>query len=207
MSIRHLRIFITVVDCGKMSLAAKELFISQPSVSQAIKEIEDYYGVKLFERLSRKLYITESGKMLLQYARHIVQSFDEMEINLRNMGESIALRIGATITVGTGILQPIINKFEEEQKNVSTKVEINNTNVIEQMILHSELDLGIIEGKVTNPDLIKIPIYRDRLVAIVGKSHPFYNKEFITVDQLSGKDLICREEGSGGRELFNEVLE
>ena len=61
MNIRHLKIFITVADCGKMSEAAEKLFISQPSVSQAIKEIEDYYGVKLFERLSKKLYITKSG--------------------------------------------------------------------------------------------------------------------------------------------------
>ena len=93
MNIRHLKIFITVADCGKMSEAAEKLFISQPSVSQAIKEIEDYYGVKLFERLSKKLYITDSGKLLLRYARHIVGSFNEMESALKNSGENICLHI------------------------------------------------------------------------------------------------------------------
>lgn len=207
MNIRHLKIFITVADCGKMCMAAKELFISQPSVSQAIKELEDYYDIKLFERLSRKLYITESGTMLLKYARHIVQSFDEMEVNLGKMSENVTLRIGATITVGTCILQPIINKFEEKEQNVFTKVEINNTNIIENMLLHSQLDVGILEGKVSNPDFTKIPIYKDKLVTVVGKNHPFYNKDFIELNDLMGQDLICREEGSGGRELFNTVLE
>ena len=84
MTIRHLRIFVAVVKEGKMGIAAKSLFISQPSVSQAIKEIEDYYGIKLFERLSKKLYITENGQLLFQYAQHILQSFDEMEVNLNH---------------------------------------------------------------------------------------------------------------------------
>ncbi|NLH59109.1 MAG: LysR family transcriptional regulator, partial [Clostridiales bacterium] len=71
MTIRHLKIFIEVVDSGKMSKAAKNLFISQPTVSQAIKELEDHYGGLLFERLSKRLYITEKGKRLLSYARNV----------------------------------------------------------------------------------------------------------------------------------------
>ncbi|RDY25102.1 LysR family transcriptional regulator, partial [Romboutsia weinsteinii] len=71
MTIRHLKIFITVVDCGKMRKAADKLYMSQPSVSQAISELEKHYEVKLFERLSQRLYITEDGKLLLSYARYI----------------------------------------------------------------------------------------------------------------------------------------
>lgn len=118
MTIRHLRIFIMVAESGSMTMAAKLLFISQPSVSQAIREIEENYGVKLFERLSKKLYITESGQLLLEYARHIVKSFDEMEVELKNTGKSIRLRIGATITVGTCMLPPMIQEFEKKQKDV-----------------------------------------------------------------------------------------
>ena len=79
MTIRHLRIFIEVADTGKMSSAASNLYISQPTVSQAIKELEEYYGMLLFERLSKKLYITEKGKKLLSYARNVVKQFDDME--------------------------------------------------------------------------------------------------------------------------------
>lgn len=207
MNIRHLKIFITVADCGKMSEAAERLFISQPSVSQAIREIEDYYGVKLFERLSKKLYITENGELLLKYARHIVQSFDEMEADLKNAGQNICLRVGATVTVGTCMLDKIIAKYEKENSDISTKIVVNNTNVIEKMIVHSELDIGIVEGKVDNKDLVKIPIYNDELVLVSGKNHDFYYKDEISIDELAGQNMISREEGSGARESFDEILD
>lgn len=207
MNIRHLRIFITVADCGKMSTAAEKLFISQPSVSQAIKEIEDYYSIKLFERLSKKLYITENGELLLKYARHIVKSFDEMEANLKNVGESISLRIGATITVGTCMLNKIISRYEKENKNITTKVVVNNTNVIEKMILNSELDIGIVEGRIDNNDIIKIPIYNDKLVLVSGKNHDFYYKKEISIKELVGQNIISREEGSGARDSFHRILD
>ena len=75
MTIRHLKIFIEVAETGKMSAAAKNCYLSQPTVSQAIRELEEHYGVLLFERLSKRLYITESGKKLLTYARQTVRSF------------------------------------------------------------------------------------------------------------------------------------
>lgn len=207
MNIRHLKIFITVADCGKMSIAAEKLFISQPSVSQAIKEIEDCYGVKLFERLSKKLYITENGELLLKYARHIVQSFEQMEADLKNAGQNICLRIGATVTVGTCMLDKIISKYEKENSEISTKIVVNNTNVIENMLLHSELDIGIVEGRIDNKDFIKIPIYNDRLVLVAGKKHDFYYRNEISINELTGQDMISREEGSGAREIFDEILE
>ena len=82
MTIRHLKVFLAVAETGKMSAAADQLFIAQPSVSQAIADIEKYYNVRLFERLSRKLYITPAGERLLDYARHIVALFDEMELEM-----------------------------------------------------------------------------------------------------------------------------
>lgn len=206
MNIRHLKIFITVADCGKMSVAAEKLYISQPSVSQAIKEIEDYYGVKLFERLSKKLYITENGRLLLKYARHIVQSFDEMEAHLKNTGENISLRIGATVTVGTKLLSDIISRFEKNYKDVDTKITINNTNVIENLILNSDLDIGIVEGYVDNKDIIKKPIYKDNMVLVAGKNHKFYNRNSITIEELNGEDMIFREPASGSRQIFDNVL-
>lgn len=206
MTIRHLEIFITVADCGKMRLAAEQLFISQPSVSQAIAEIENYYGVKLFERLSKKLYITDSGERLLKYARHIVELFKEMEIDIKNAGENIYLRIGGTVTVGTCLLSPIVTQFESKNPGVSTKVVVNNTTAIEDMLLHSTLDLAIVEGETISEDIIKIPIYQDKLVLVCGESHTFSNKGEITIDELEGQDVIAREQGSRDRNIFEQFL-
>lgn len=130
-------------------------------MSQAIKEIEDYYGIKLFERLSKKLYITENGQLLFQYAQHILQSFDEMEVNLNHLGEKVNLRIGATITAGTYMLEPMITTFEEQNPQVKIKVTVNNTYILQEMLLNSQLDVGIIEGEVNAPDLVKQSVCQD----------------------------------------------
>ena len=109
MTIRHLRIFVQVAETGKMSDAAKKCFITQPTVSQAIHELENHYQVQLFERLSKKLYITEAGKQLLLYAHSILSQFDVMETNMRELLADNFLRIGATITVGTCLLSFVLN--------------------------------------------------------------------------------------------------
>ena len=83
MTIRHLRIFITVAECKKMNLAAKKLYISQPTVSQSIRELEEHYGVKLFERLSKKLFITDAGKYLLFRAKNLVEQYDALEMSMK----------------------------------------------------------------------------------------------------------------------------
>ena len=85
MTFRHLKIFVTVCETGSMTAAASQLFIAQPSISLAISEMEDYYGVKLFDRISRKLYLTENGRRALQYARHIIDLLDEMEQGVRDV--------------------------------------------------------------------------------------------------------------------------
>lgn len=206
MSIRHLRIFIAVAEYKKMSLAAQKLFITQPSVSQAIKEIEDYYGVKLFERLSRKLHITESGLYLLKYARHIIQSFDEMEMGLKNKGQNISLHIGASITVGSCMINNIINKLEKENEDISTIVTVNNTDTLEKMLLNSELDVAIVEGVISNKELITKPICTDKLIVVVGKNHKFYNKDEVSIFDLNKENIISREEGSGSRKIFDNIL-
>jgi DNA-binding transcriptional LysR family regulator len=207
MTIRHLKIFIAVCDYGKMSFAAEKLFMTQPSVSQAIAEIEQHYGVKVFERLSKKLYITEAGENLLKYARHIVSSFEEMEESLLNTSNNISLKIGATITVGTCVMNDILNDFKIKKPNINTQVYVENTNVIEEMILKSTLDLGIVEGIIKSRDIITIPIVPDELILVCSPSHEFSSLESITAEKLINQDFILREEGSGTRELFEKKIE
>ncbi|WP_350022219.1 LysR family transcriptional regulator [Turicibacter sanguinis] len=206
MSIRHLRIFIMVASLKNMSAAAEKLFITQPSISQAIKEIEHYYGVKLFERLSKKLYLTESGEYLLRYATHIVQSFDEMETMMKNKSDNIALRIGASITVGSCLLNHILDDLEEENNKITTQIYVRNTKEIEKMLLDSELDVALVEGTVTSKDLISKPVYQDKLIMVVGKGHKFYNRDEISIEELQGEAIISREEGSGSKTIFDNIL-
>ena len=145
MTIRHLRIFIAVADCGTMRKAAEELYISQPSVSQAIREIEEYYHVRLFERLSKRLYITESGKSMLSYARHIVSAFNNMEEAMNNAESEPKIRIGSSVTVGTVLLNDWVTELERQIPDIDVRVTVNNTTAIEGGICKS-VRLGFYNG-------------------------------------------------------------
>lgn len=207
MTIRHLKIFITVAESGTMSAAAAKLYITQPTVSQVIAEIEEDYGVRLFERLAKKLYITDSGRELLSYARHIVGLFDEMEQKMKNASDRVLLRVGATITVGTCVMGGLIARFEEKHPEIRTKVCVANTQKIEEMLCKSELDLALVEGKIKHEELIVEPVIRDELVLVCGAKHPFFTRDGIALRELNGEPMILREEGSGTRELFCDCLE
>jgi DNA-binding transcriptional LysR family regulator len=206
MTIRHLKIFIEVADSGKMSTAAAKLFISQPTVSQAIRELEEHYGVLLFERLCKKLYITEKGKKLLSHARNVVKQFDDMEEMMFQDNYVEKIRIGATITVGNCILSEVVRGFKELNPHIEVYSYVNNTKDIEEKLLRSELDMGIVEGIVKSMDLISIPEVNDCLVLACSTTHPFAKKETIKLQELAEESFAMREQGSGTRELFERYM-
>ncbi|MDD2971122.1 MAG: LysR family transcriptional regulator [Lachnospiraceae bacterium] len=201
-----MKIFITVADCGKMNLAAKKLYISQPSVSQAIRELEREYGIQLFERLSQRLYITENGQRLLSYARHIVDSYEEMDLAMKNAGEHPQIHIGCSVSVGTCLISKVLNRLETEHPALDIHVVINNTTTIEKQLGSSELDVGIVEGTVTSGDMEQIPLCEDELVVVAGKGHPFFDQKEIRLEDLQDADIIAREDGSMVRNQFEQLL-
>ncbi|SUY47586.1 MarR family transcriptional regulator [Clostridium putrefaciens] len=206
MTIRHLRIFIEVADSGKMSIAASNLFLSQPTVSQTIKELEQHYGVLLFERFCKKLYITEQGKRLLSYARYVVNQFDDLEENMIQSKHVEKIRIGTTVTIGNCILSNILSSFNESNPEVETYAYVNNTKIIEEKLLNSELDIGIVEGEIKSSDLVCIPEVEDYLVLVCSTKHPFASRKEIKLNELSGVGFAMREKGSGTRELFEDYM-
>ena len=106
MTLRHMKIFVSVYQNNGITRASEELHLAQPSVSLAIRELEDYYGIRLFDRISRRLYVTEQGRMFYDYALHIVSLFDEMELGIRNWEHMGTLRIGSSITIGNFLADP-----------------------------------------------------------------------------------------------------
>lgn len=206
MTIRHLKIFIAVADCGKMRKAAEKLFISQPSVSQAIKDIEDYYDVKLFERLSQRLYITESGKQLLSYARYIVDTFDNMENAIMSSKSTPKIKIGGSVTVGTVMLHDLVRELSEKIQGIDIQITIDNTSNIEKLICSGELDTAIVEGMIDSNEVMKIPVCKDELVLIAGRPHKFFSLDKIELSDLENQSLISREAGSMDRNQFEQLL-
>lgn len=207
MTIRDLEIFVAVAESGHMGSAAKRLYISQPTVSHAITQIEETYHVKLFERLSRKLYITEAGEEFLQYARHMLTNFADMEQFLRHASEQLCIRIGASLTVGGFFLADMISQYEKENPKIRIRVYIDNSKDIVQKILDGTLDLAVIEGNVHAKDIVTREVYKDEMVLICGKQHPLALKKSVKAEDLRNIDCVLREEGSGTREIFMDFAE
>lgn len=206
MTIRHLKIFVVVAENGNMSTAAKKLYISQPTVSQAIRELEEHYGVKLFERLSKKLFITEAGKYLLFQAKNLIDQFDNIEASMKNNYQVETLRIGASMTVGSVLLSNLISDLQGENPNIETYAFVNNTTIIEEKLLNSDLDVAVVEGKVKSHDLISIPMIDDYLVLVCGTNHPLSLKKELSLEDLENQKFVVREKGSGTREILDEFL-
>ena len=206
MTLRHLQIFVEVAETGKMSEAANHLFISQSSISQAIGDMESYYSTVLFERLSKKLYITPAGEKLLQYAKQILLLYQNMEDFLNNGKTIKKLRIGATFTVGTYLMSPLIQQFNVINPSIDTEVVVEKTAALERMLLDGKLDVALVEGTINKTDLLSFPVINDELFLICSPSHPFYQKDSVRLEELKDQPFILRERGSKTRMIFEQYL-
>lgn len=202
MTIRHLKIFIAVYNERNMTVAANKLFITQPSVSQAIKELENYYGVELFERISNKLYVTESGKKVYQYAKHIMKLFDELEDGLKENAPKKKLMVGANYTVGVVLIHKYIKKFNSLYPNSEIKVIVNKASILKEMLRKNQLDLALIEEIKNESDFIADFFYNDRIVVVADPEHPLFQQNEVTAYDVVNEHLLLREKGAGVRNLF-----
>ena len=166
MTLRHLKIFLAVYETGSTTAAAEELLIAQPSVSVALKELEEHYGVRVFERMSKRLYVTQAGQELYQYARHLVSLFEETEDAMKSLGASGMLHVGSSVTIGNYFLPGYIRTFQKEFPQVRVRVTVENTDTIEKLLLENGIDVGLVEGRIHSPYLVQFPYRKDRLVMI-----------------------------------------
>lgn len=207
MTIRDLEIFVTVAETGGIGAAAKKLYISQPTVSHVISQIEKTYQVKLFERLSKKMLITATGEEFLQYARYNLNNFKNMEHYLYHVSEQLTIHIGASLTVGGFFLADMISDFEKERPQIRVRVYIDNTKKIVRQLLDGSLDIAVLEGEIHSEEMITKIVYEDKMVLICGKDHPFAHKKSIRLEELKFVDCVLREEGSGTRDFLINLTE
>lgn len=199
MTLRSLEVFLAVVDGGSMRAAAERLYISQPSVSGVVADLEDEYGVRLFERLGKKLCITQEGEQLAGYARRMLSLNEEIGRQMLCAGSRTPLRIGASVTVGSSIMAEIVGRVQGPQPYVY----VANTGIIEQKILRNELDVGIVEGHIKSDDLVVSPMMPDRLVLVCRPDHRFGARDSVRVGELGSERLILREPESGTRQVLD----
>lgn len=202
MTLRHFEIFVAVCDAMNMTAAASALYMSQSAVSQAIAELERQYELRLFERLNRKLYLTQGGDTLLGYARHIIRLNRDAEHAMRDVSQSGVVRIGASVSIAASLLPSLVSGIQREDRGIQLVIKEDNTAQLEALLLCDQLDLALVEGDIVSTDLLSFPFAEDPLVLICGKNHPFALRGEVAAQELSDENFILRELGSGTRKTF-----
>ena len=208
MTIRHMIIFRAVCENGFNSTKAAEvLHMTQPAVSLAIKELEQYYGVHLFDRIGRRLQITDAGKHFLQYAIHISDLFSDMETGLRDWDSKGILRIGASITIGSQFLPRYVKAFTEICPGLDVRVTVDQSERLEQKIMANELDCALIEGIAHDPNIVSEAYMEDHLSVICSRDKGWKQGQVVSIEDFQRQRFLLREIGSGTREVFDRVVE
>ena len=195
MNFRRLEIFYETAKNLSMTEASKKLYITQPSVSQAIKELEEEINSKLFDRIGKKLYLTHEGEIFLIYTRRILNLYEESNKILSeiNDGERGKIYLGASSTIGTYILPEIMNNYCNDYKNIDISLKIGNTESMESLVLNNEIDFGFIEGNLKSDEIIKTIMWEDEIVFICNNKHRLSNLDFIDSNEIRKEKLIIRE--------------
>ncbi|WP_062056253.1 LysR family transcriptional regulator [Aquimarina longa] len=203
-----LHVFYTVANRLSFSKAGEELHITQPAVTRHIKQIEEHFNQKLFERQGNSISLTKAGKVLLAHSKEIFEHYKVLQYEMNeliNKTEGI-LRIAASTTVAQYILPEVLAKFHKKHPKVKVTLMNANTESVEQSILDVDVELGFIEGKSKNREISYHPFLKDEIVLVVAKGHPLFNTNSIHLDFLSKMPFVLREEGSGTLETIIEAL-
>ena len=205
MTLRHFRIFIEVASAGSITQAARNLYLTPPTVSTAVRELEEHYGTLFFDRINQRLRITGEGRRFLDYARHFIQMYDEMELAFSNSGISGVLRIGASTNVGISYLPRFMQLFQETYPQVHTQVHIQTTAQTEAMLLNGALDLAIVGGTIRSEQIALTPLFQEHYTAICAPGHPMAGKT-VSINTFMKQPLLFREVGSTSYEVFQNAI-
>ena len=202
MTRKHFTIFAEVCRFLNFSQAAEALNTTQPAVSLAVKELESHYGVALFERMNRRVYLTPAGEALLATAQDVLRGFQEAE-EPRGLGRPLALRVGANVSFGEAGLAQVLGRFRQEHPQVRLRALVANSDKIQSLLAENQLDVGIVDGLGVSERLRAQPLYQEDLVLAAA---PGRFPAPATVEELAALPLILREPGSGLRSSVDRVF-
>ncbi len=199
--------FLTVAKIKNYTKAAQILNLTQPAVSQHIKFLEEYYGVKFIKKNGRNIELTEEGEEFLKYAKDVEIKERDILKKLRNKAFiEKTYNIGATLTIGGYLLPKMIGQYKVLHPEIDLILTVNNTEKILKRLLREEIDLGLVEGPFDRNKFEYVKIKEDELVLAFSPKHPFNEKEFVVMEDIFCGKLILREDGSGTRKSFENTL-
>ncbi len=203
MADRRLRIFHAVAKQGSFTRAAESLFMSQPAVTFQIRQLEERYQVRLFERGHGRIGLTPAGELVMGFAEKIIALSDEMETRLAELTGEMrgTLLIGASSTVAEVAMPRILSDFNALYPQARPRLVVANSETVESRVAANTLDVGVIETTSKDPNVVAEFCGEDELVVICAPDYPLAGANAVTPRQLRDYEYIAREPGSGTREV------
>ncbi|BCB96545.1 LysR family transcriptional regulator [Dissulfurispira thermophila] len=207
MDIHQLKIFTSVFKNKSFSKASEELYLTQPTVSDHIKVLEDELNCKLFDRLGRTIMPTKEAEVLFNHALEIIEKADNIKDLLCNLKKEISgdIIIGASTIPGTYLMPSIVAKFKKVYPSVSFQILISDSRDIVEKISRHELLIGIVGARLTNSQITYTPFLEDELIVV--SSPKLIKNKHMTLKELMKLPIALREEGSGTRKETEKILE
>jgi len=208
MADRRLQVFHTVARLLSFTKAAESLHMTQPAVTFQVRQLEEYFNTRLFDRTHNRISLTEAGERVFEYADQIFDLYAKMDNAVRDMTGEISgvLIIGASTTIAEYMLPSLLGDFKKKYPDVNIHLKVANTDGIVTMVENNDIDLGVVEAPVLNKNLVVENCRHDRLVAIVPPRHALAEQKTVRLKDLLDYAYIAREEGSGTREVIQEYL-
>ncbi len=208
MTLEQLRIFVAVAERQHVTQAARALNLAQSAASHAIAALEARYDAKLFDRVGRRIELTEAGRTLLTEARTILAQVGRAELALSAFGslDHGTLAVQASQTIASYWLPRHLVAFHRAHPLVDIRLTIGNTAQVAEAIETGAAELGFIEGAVESDRLVSVPIAHDQLVLVVGPEHPWARGSPPSAADLLESEWVLREPGSGTRSEFERAL-
>lgn len=208
MADRRLKVFHTVARLLNFTKAADALHMTQPAVTFQIRQLEEHFNTRLFDRTHNRVSLTEAGQRVYGFADRIFELYDEMENAIRELTGDVSgiVTLGASTTIAEYMLPFLLGDFKAQNPDVNIRLKVSNTEGIVSMVENNVIDLGIVEASVNNKNLQVDVCRMDKLVAIMPPSHELASLDTASPSELVSFPFICREEGSGTREVINDYL-
>ncbi|MGI4861235.1 MAG: LysR substrate-binding domain-containing protein [Janthinobacterium lividum] len=208
MTLEQLRIFVAVAQRSHLTRAAEALSLTPSALSSALRNLEERYGVLLFDRIGRGIALTEPGRAFLVFAQATLHSAGVAEQALHELAgtEGGRIRVRVSQTIASYWLPKRLMHFRQRFPGLEIELEVGNTRTVSQAINEGVADLGLVEGEVDARSLEVTPIGFDRLVVVVAPHHPWATGAPVAWLDLTASAWVSRESGSGTRSVFEEVL-
>lgn len=205
---RHIQYFIAVAEHLSFTKAAAALHVSQPALSQQVKQLEESLGAQLFDRSSRTTRLTDAGDVYLLYARRAYQELREAKTAIHDVSDLTrgSLRVAVTPTFTTYLIGPVIEAFHSRYPKITLNLRELSQERIEELLLAGELDVGIAFDEINTDDIDAIPLLKETMALVVSRKNRLADKKFIGLQGLSAESLVLLSKEFATREQIDRYF-